>query len=144
MMIEPEDDDASAELERSGRSYLQRFSRYALQLVAVWRELRFAKKAGQLALVRYQRLRTERPELTGQALLEAFVCERNALEASAARGILQRAAASFATWPSEHDLNFLNVVQYLVISEYLASHPKRRGTTINMARTIAQVIPRRL
>jgi len=141
---EPEDNNAAAELKRSGRFNLERLSRYTSPLVAAWRELRFAKKAGRLALARYQRLRTERPELAGQALYEAFVCERNALEASAARGILQRAEASFAAWPNDRNLIFRDVVQYLVISEYLAAHAERSGTTTNMARIIAQVIPGQL
>ena len=72
------------------------------------------------------------------------MCERNALEASAARGILQRAEASFAAWPNDRDLIFRDVVQYLVISEYLASHPERGGTTVNMTRIIAQIIPGQL
>jgi hypothetical protein len=143
MLTKPEGDD-DAELESAGRFSLRRFSRYASQLVGVWHELRFAKRGGRLALARYERLRRERPELAGQALYEVFVCERNALEASAARAILQRAEASFAAWPTDRDLKFLNVVQYVVISEYLASHPKRRGTSTNMARIIAQVIPRHL
>jgi hypothetical protein len=144
MLKEPEDNDSPGELERSGRFSLQRFSRYALPVMAAWRELRFAKKAGRLALARYQRLRTERPELTGQPLYEAFVCERNALEASAARGILQRAEESFAAWPNDRELIFRDVVQYLVISEYLESHPERGGTTVNMTRIIAKIIPGQL
>jgi hypothetical protein len=141
MAVEPEDNHALAESESSGRFNLRRFSRYALPLVAAWRELRFARKAGRLALAHYRRLQTERPELTGQALYETFVCERNALETSAARVILQRAEASFAAWPIDRDLIFRDVVQYLVISEYLAAHAERGGTTTNMARIIAQVIP---
>src|ERR1700676_5059900 len=90
VLKQPEDNDTPAALESSGRFNQQRFSRYTLPLVAAWRELRFAKKTGQLALARYQRLQTERPELTGRALYETFVCERNALEASGARGALQR------------------------------------------------------
>jgi hypothetical protein len=35
-------------------------------------------------------------------------------------------------------------VQYLVISEYLALYPKRGGTTVNMVRIIAQIIPGQL
>jgi hypothetical protein len=112
--------------------------------MAAWRELRFAKKAGRSALAHYRRLRTDRPELIGQALYQTFVCERNAIDESAARAILQRAEASFAAWPNDRDLNFRDVVQYLVISEYLSSHPERGGTTVNMTRIIAQIIPGQL
>src|SRR5580692_10491669 len=98
MLNEPEDDDATEQLESSGRFKLSRFFRAPLQLGASWRDLQFAKNAGRQALDRYQRLRMLRPELTGRALFEAFVCERNAIGASAEQVILQRAEASFAAW----------------------------------------------
>ena len=139
-----EDNAAPAELEDSGHFNLRRLSQYTSPLVAAWRELRFAKKAGRRALAHYHRLRTDRPELIGQALYLAFVRERNAIDESAARAILRRAEASFAAWPNDRDLNFRDVVQYLVISEYLSSHPERGGTTVNMTRIIAQVVPGQL
>jgi hypothetical protein len=140
MLNEPGDNEAE-QLESSG---LSRFFRAPLQLGAAWRELQFAKNAGRQALDRYQRIRMQRPELTGRALFEAFVCERNAIGASAAQVILQRAEASFAAWPNDRGLIFRDVVQYLVISEYLVSHPKRGGTTTNMARTISRLISEKL
>jgi len=144
MFNEPEDNGAPAERENSGVFNLQRLSRYTLPLMAAWRELRFAKKAGRLARAHYHRLRKKRPELNGQALYQAFVCECNAIDESAAQAILQRAEDSFAAWPNNRDLIFRDVVQYLVISEYLASHPERGGTTVNMTRIIAQIIPGQL
>ena len=144
MLIEPEDNDAAEKMDDSGRVSPWRIFSAPAQLVAAWRELRFAKKDGHLALGLYQRLRVQRPELAGRALYEAFVCQRNAIGPSAAQVILQRAEASFAVWPNDRGLIFRDVVQYLVISEYLASHPKRGGTTINMARTISRLISERL
>jgi hypothetical protein len=138
---DPENHDAPEELESLGRFSPQRF---LSERMAAWRELRFAKNAGRQALARHRRLRAARPELTGRALYEAFVCERNGVGASAAQAVLQRAEASFAAWPADHDLIFRNVVQYLVISEYLVSHPTHHGTATNMARIIAKVIPKEL
>jgi hypothetical protein len=144
MSIVPEDDQQTAEAQGSKRLSLQRLFRYPLHLLAAWREVRFARKSARLALLRYRQLRSAHPELAGKGLYEGFVSERNAVDVSAARAILQRAEASFATWPADHDLKFVNVVQYLIISEYLVAYPKRNGTTTNMARVIAQVIPREL
>ncbi len=144
MLTDPEDIVAGADSESPERFSLLQFLRHPWQFIGAWRELRYSKKAARQALDRYQGLRSERPELTGRALYEVFVCDRNALEASAARVILQRAEASFATWPTDRDLKFMDVLKYLVISEYLISHPKRGGTSINMARIIEQVIPREL
>jgi hypothetical protein len=141
MLIDPEDNVAEADLEGPERFSLLQFLRHPLRFTAAWRELRYSRKAARLALDRYQGLQAERPDLTGRALYEAFVCDRNTIEASAARVILQRAEASFAMWPADRDLKFMDVLKYLVISEYLVSHPKRGGTSINMARIIEQVIP---
>jgi hypothetical protein len=123
---------------------LPRFLRPVLELTAAWRELRFAKRHGRLALDRYQLLRKNRPDLSGRALYEAFVCERNAVTATAAQVILQRAESSFLSWSNERGLNFRHVVQYVVISEYLESNTERQGTVTNMAATLARLIPERL
>jgi hypothetical protein len=136
------DYSAPAEAAASERvSLLRLLPRFAMEYVAAWREWRVAKQAGQAALDFYQTLRAKRPDLAGKALYEALVCERNRIEASAARTILRHAEESFAAWPNERDLVFRDVVQYLVISEYLVSHPKRVGTTINMSRVISRLIP---
>jgi len=141
MVIEHEGNAAAGKLPSTEHFSARRLPRNPLHFVTAWRELRFAKKAVKRALLLHQRLRAERPALTGRALYLAFVCERSALGASAAQGVLQRAEASFAAWPNERDLIFRDVVQYLVISEYLASNPQRGSTTINMARTIEQLVP---
>jgi hypothetical protein len=136
------DYSAPAEAAASERvSLLRLLPRFAMEYVAAWREWRVAKQAGQAELDFYQTLRAKRSDLAGKALYEAFVCERNRIEASAARTILRHAEESFAAWPNERDLVFRDVVQYLVISEYLLSHPKRVGTTINMCRVISRLIP---
>jgi len=135
------DQVAPAEAASSERVSLRRLARFAMEYVAVWREWQFAKHAGQAALASFQSLRAKRPDLAGRALYEAFVCERNGIEASAARAILRHAEDSFAAWPNERDLVLRDVVQYLVISEYLVSNPKRVGTAINMSRVISRLIP---
>lgn len=123
---------------------LPRFLRPLRELVGAWRELRFAKRRGRLALDQYRRLRMNRPDLVGRALYAAFVCERNSVSASAAQVILQRAESSFLSWSDERGLNFRYVVQYVVISEYLESNTERQGTATNMAATLARLIPDRL
>jgi hypothetical protein len=114
---------------------------FVVRRVPGWREWWFARQAGRAALVLYQRIRSERPELTPRALYEAFVCQRNGIAESAAKSILRHAEDSFATWPRGRDLILRDVVQYLVISEYLLSNPERVGTTINMTRVVGKIIP---
>ena len=103
-MPEPEDSDAANKLPDSRSQNSPRLLRPVLELAAAWRELRFARKSGRQALDRYRLLKINRPDLSGRALYEAFVCERNSIEYSAARAILKRAEDTFAAWPNERDL----------------------------------------
>jgi hypothetical protein len=113
-----------------------------LQPFAAWRERRYATHAAAAALSFYHRLRAKEPALVGSDLYESVVCLRNGIAASDAHAILHRARESFAAWPIDRDLIFRDVVQYLVISEYLVAKSKRVGTAINMADVVAQVIPK--
>jgi hypothetical protein len=81
----------------------------------------------------YHRLRAKEPALVGKDLYQVVVCLRNGIVAPDAQAILHRARESFAAWPIDRDLIFRDVVQYLVISEYLMAKSKRVGTAINMA-----------
>jgi transposase-like protein len=54
--------------------------------------------------------------------------------------LLRRAEQSFATWPTERELTFADVVHYLAVSEYLTDDD-RIATRINMGRLIAGRIP---
>ena len=137
-------DDIPVQPERSEGSDSRRLSRYMLEWVAAWRERRIAKMAARRALALFMQVHVERGDLAGESLYEAFLCRRNALEPSAARKILRQAESSFAMWPNERDLIFRDVVQYLVISEYLHSYPKRTSTATNMTGIIATVIPPQL
>lgn len=140
----PDDEDASVAEAHRPRTIRERWEEFISNRSAEWRELRYAKQAGQHALACYWQLRTDRPELSGRTLYEAFVCDYSAVEIAAARTILHRAEASFASWPNERDLIFRDVVQYVVILDYLAFFPKRKGTTANMTSALSKIIPSQL
>ena len=143
-LLGPDDVGASTPLVRRTRTLRDRWTEFFANRRAAWRELRFAKEAGQRALACFQRLRSDQPALTGRPLYEAFVCEFAKADSAAARTILHRAEASFAAWPNERDLIFRDVVQYVVILQYLATHPKRSGTTANMTGVLSKMIPAKL
>ncbi len=58
--------------------------------------------------------------------------------------ILHHAGESFCSWPAWHDLRFRDVVQYVVVYEYLRSHKEKVGTQTRMGATVARIIPRDL
>src|SRR5712671_2229097 len=117
---------------RRPRTLRERWTQFVSDACAAWRELRYANQAGKRALACYQRLQISQPELSGAALYIAVVCDYSAVDIAVARTILHRAEASFSAWPNERELIFRDVVQYVVILDYLASHAKRNGTTANM------------
>jgi hypothetical protein len=108
---------------------------------ALLAERRFASQASRELLDLYTRIKLEEPQLTGKALYERVVIRRSGLDAQGAAGVLLRAEESFCDWPSGRDLKFHDVVQYVVIDEYLRSHVGNVGTRTNMVNVVARVIP---
>jgi hypothetical protein len=140
-LLGPDAEDASRSAVHPPRTLRDRWTEFTTNRQAAWRELRFAKEAGQRALACFRRLQANQPTLSGRPLYEAFACEYGRIDSAAARTMLHRAEASFAAWPNERELIFRDVVQYMVILEYLATHPKRSGTTANMTGVLSKIIP---
>jgi hypothetical protein len=136
------DDDQSLFATVTERALPARWTDFFANRVAAWREWRFAKQATHKAMNFQRLLLAARPNLNGRDFYEVFVCEYARVESAAARTVLRRAEASFAAWPNERELAFRDVVAYLLISEYLRSHPKRSGTTAHMARVISNIVPK--
>ena len=111
---------------------------------ALLAERRFASQASRELLDLYTRAKLEEPQLSGRALYERVVIRRSGLDARGAAGVLLRAEESFCDWPSGRDLKFHDVVQYVVIDEYLRSHVGHVGTRTNMVNVVARVIPQDL
>jgi hypothetical protein len=89
----------------------------------------------------YQRVCGEEPQLTGRRLYGEVIVRRSALDVKAAAAVLQRARQSFCDWPCERKLRFRDVVRYVVIDEYLRSHPTTLGTQTDMGTVVARIIP---
>jgi len=104
----------------------------------------FAWHASRELLDLYKRIQREEPQLTGRKLYERVVIRRSGLDVQATAGMLRRAEESFCDWPSGRDLKFHDLVQYVVIDEYLRSHVATVGTRTNMLRVVARVIPQDL
>lgn len=115
---------------------------FLLQPFLAWRERRYARGAANSALLLYHRMRAKEPALARIDLYAAIVCIRSGVSTPEARAILHRARESFAAWPIDRDLIFRDIVQYLVISEYLKYQSTRASTTINMADVVAKIIPK--
>lgn len=105
----------------------------------------YAWRASKELLTIYHRIRREHPHLTGDALHTEIVIRGCGVNAATAITILRRAEESFCGWPGDgRDLRFLDVARYVVVHDYLRSHPTVLGTRTNMGAVIARVIDRHL
>jgi transposase-like protein len=80
------------------------------------------------------------PGLLRREIYRKIVMAHTGCDDAEAGSLLRRAEQSFATWPTERELTFADVVHYLAVSEYLTDDD-RIATRINMGRLIAGRIP---
>jgi hypothetical protein len=104
-----------------------------------WRERRYATRISQELLSLYRIVAARHAGLPRREIYRKVVMARTG-DPDEARTILSWAKQSFASWPSERELTFIDVVHYLAVSEYLATSG-RISTRVNMGRLIAGLIP---
>jgi hypothetical protein len=104
-------------------------------------ENRFARRASLDVLEVYRREHATQPELSGKELYVAVVAAYLGTDRESALTIVRQAGESFADWPNWRDLTFRDVVDFVVIADYLRSNPGHDGANMNMRRVIARVIP---
>lgn len=107
----------------------------------LWKERRHARAAARASLVDFKNFGDSHSDLHPKDLYIAWVEHRLACGRPEAQSIVRQAAASFAEWPNDCELCFRHVVQYTVITAYLANHPTNSGTMANMVVEIARSIP---
>lgn len=100
----------------------------------------YARRTSRRLVALYRHVRAEQPSMTGRALYEEVVVRWTGLERTAARTILARAAQSFVDWNTDRDLRFRDVVLYLIVDDYVRSHPGRHGVVARMGSAVAQVV----
>ena len=95
-------------------------------------ERRFANRVCTEVLAALQAVRAQQPDLSGDELYEAVVARRSKLDAAQARAIVQRAHASLEDWGNDRDAKFIDVVKYVIVSEYLGQNAKADGMGIDL------------
>ncbi len=110
-------------------------------ILVAWQERRFARRGSLEVLDVYRREHAAHPELSGKHLYAAVVATYMGTDRETASTIVRQAGESFADWPNWRDMTFRDVVDFVVISDYLRSNPGRSGPDANMRRVIAKVIP---
>jgi len=103
-------------------------------------ELRFASRICTESLAALADVRAARPQLSGDELYEAVIARRLASDARAARAILDRTYASLEDWGNDREPKLLDVVTYMIVSEYLAATPGEKGMSIDLRAFLKQHI----
>jgi hypothetical protein len=95
-------------------------------------ERRFANRICTEALAALQAVRAMQPDLRGDALYEAVVARRGKLDAAQARAIVQRAHESLEDWGNDREAKLIDVLKYMIVSEYLAQRAGEEGMSIDL------------
>lgn len=107
-------------------------------------EWRFARRVCAESLTAYRALHEAQPELKGDALYEAVIARRLNLDAANARAIMRRTHASVEDWGSDREPRFIDVVKYMIVSEYLGQEAAEDGMNIDLGAFLTQRIDPRL
>ena len=124
-------------------SLFQRAMAFRNELVASLvsrRESRHAAETTRQMLTLHWIVSAGRTDLSRREIYRRVVMARTGLDEDGANIVLRRAEESFASWPTERELTFADVVHYLAVSEYLTGD-ERVSTRIDMGRLVAGRVP---
>jgi hypothetical protein len=95
-------------------------------------ERRFASRVCAESLAALQAVRATQADLQGDALYEAVVAIRTKFDAAQAHAIVQRARESLEGWGNDREAKFIDVVKYMIVSEYLRQNTGEDGMIIDI------------
>jgi hypothetical protein len=107
-------------------------------------ETRFARRRSRALLGAWQQIIQSGASQLSDRDVYARVVVEVGFSPDEAQGVLLRAEQSFCQWPADHELRFRDVVQYLVVTEYLRTHKASLGTHTNMTSVVARMVPETL
>ena len=103
-------------------------------------EWRFARRTCAESLTAYRAVHAALPELEGDELYEAVIARRLKVDAANAHAILWRTHASLEDWGSDRTPKFIDVVKYMIVSEYLGQEADESGMTMDLGAFLARRI----
>jgi hypothetical protein len=103
-----------------------------------------ARRTSRRLLAHARRIRESQPGLYGRRLYEAIVAQHWRLAPNLVAQVISNAEQSCCEWPVARHLRFRDAVNYVVVVDYLRSHPTRVGTRADVRKLIARIIPEEL
>lgn len=101
-------------------------------------ERRFAARVCDEALAALAAVRAAHPQLRDAALYEAVIARRLKLDAAGAHSLLRRVRESLDDWESAREPRFIDVVKYMIVSEYLAQEQDATGMVLDLNPFLAE------
>jgi acyl carrier protein phosphodiesterase len=89
------------------------------------------------SLAALQDVRKAQPQLNGDALYEAVIARRLRCGEVEARAILQQTYESVEDWGSDRPPRLLDVVRYMIASEYLEAAAGAKGMSLDLSAFLA-------
>lgn len=115
-----------------------------LNVFVVRRERSMARRQCILLLEICRELQKENPGLQGERLYELVVAKRLACDTARARQLVRQADQSFAQWPDERDVNFRDVVNFVIVNNIMGKHRRALGIHVDMVVIVKAAIPEAL
>jgi len=109
-----------------------------------WREQRFARCVSRELLELYRTVSGRHARLRGRDLYRQIVIAHKQADPDSADALLDQAEKSYASWPTPRTLTFCDVVHFIAVSEFLASHADTPWIQADMRREVQSLIPRNL
>ncbi len=113
-------------------------------IMRAWNERHYAVKHCRELLRMHQSLAAKHSGAKRFELYRQLVAQRTGGDVNAVEALLGHATQSYAQWPVDRPLNLRDVVHYLVVSEYLASHQQASWLEQNLKRIVDSKIPHEL
>ena len=95
-------------------------------------ERNFASRVCDESLAALHAVLATRAGLQGDALYEAVVAQRANLGPAQASAIVRGAKESLEDWGNDRDAKFIDVVRYMIVSEYMAQQAGTDGMIIDL------------
>ena len=105
-------------------------------------ELRLALRVCRESAAALEAVLAERPDLSGDALYEAVVARRLHIETAPARAIVGKTYQMLSHWGNDRDPKLVDVVKYMIVSEYLGTDAHVEGMLMDLGAFVADRIGR--
>lgn len=106
------------------------------------RERRFTLKTSVAMLKLLRQFERCSPEMSRSELYVNVVSAHVGCSQGEAKVLLNRAASSYATWPTQRELTFCDVVHYVSFSEFVKINNHQNWMQSDLAPVVASIVPK--